>query len=150
MPLTDTLLPAMSPHRHRILFVTPPGYGHAFPIVRLAATLQDLGNDILVATCGVSLNVASGAGLPVIDVTPGVNLRDSYEQHRHTFGCPAGLFHCGQEMPSIAHDREEEIFIRLGELMLKGVMTSAADFHPEVIVHTPYAAAAAVASALLN
>ena len=57
----------------RILFVSSPAVGHAFPMVPLAWALRTAGHDVLVATAGRAMAVEQ-AGLTVVDVAPGFRL----------------------------------------------------------------------------
>jgi UDP:flavonoid glycosyltransferase YjiC (YdhE family) len=54
----------------RVLFVSLPGIGHAFPMVPLAWALRSAGHEVLIATAGPAVAVEN-AGLPVVDVAPG-------------------------------------------------------------------------------
>ncbi len=53
----------------RVLFVSSPAIGHAFPMVPLAWALRTAGHDVLVATAGRAMAVQQ-AGLAVVDVAP--------------------------------------------------------------------------------
>lgn len=53
----------------RVLFISTPGIGHAFPMVPLGWALRAGGHDVLFATAGPATAVAN-AGLPVTDIAP--------------------------------------------------------------------------------
>jgi UDP:flavonoid glycosyltransferase YjiC (YdhE family) len=57
----------------RVLIAASPGIGHIFPAVPLAWALRLAGHEVLVATGGDGLAVRN-AGLPVVDVCPGLTL----------------------------------------------------------------------------
>src|SRR5205807_3879978 len=53
---------------------TSPGLGHVFPTVPLSWALRSAGHEVLYASTGPGDGV-SGAGLPVVDVAPGTDVR---------------------------------------------------------------------------
>jgi len=134
----------MSVQRTRkMLFVTPPGYGHVFPIVPLAWALRAAGHEVLVATCGVSVSVATRAGLPVVNVAVGTDLPALYAKHRETFRDSVAR-------PDDSRDVTPQIFVDTCDAMADGVVRLAREWRADVIVHTPDAAAALIASACLS
>ena len=54
----------------RVLFLTIPGIGHAYPAVPLAWALRSTGHEVLFGTAGDGLAVER-AGLPVVDLKLG-------------------------------------------------------------------------------
>jgi enterobactin C-glucosyltransferase len=127
----------------KVLFVTPPGYGHLFPIVPLVWALRAAGHDVLVATCGVSVSAATRAGLPVVNVAVGTDLPALYAKHRETFRDSVAR-------PDESRDVTPQIFVDTCDVMADGVVRVARDWRADIIVHTPDAAAALIASASLS
>ena len=72
----------------RALFIASPGVGHAFPMVPLAWALRADGHEVLVATAADGLAVAQ-AGLPVVDLLPGLDRRARADPYRQERRCPA-------------------------------------------------------------
>jgi UDP:flavonoid glycosyltransferase YjiC (YdhE family) len=58
----------------RALLIANPAVGHAFPMVPLAWALRTAGHEVLFATAADGLAVAR-AGLPVVDLLPGLDRR---------------------------------------------------------------------------
>ncbi len=136
----------MAAGRTRILFVTPPGYGNIFPIVPLAWALRTAGCDVLVASGGRTLGAVTGAGLPVVDVTGGADLRPIYQRHKHAYDDSAR-----RAKDEIApQPGTTSLFLELAGTMVDGVAAVARDWRADVIVHNPDAAAAPIAAAALR
>jgi hypothetical protein len=141
--------------RVRILFVTPPGLGHLFPIVPIAWALRVLGCEVRVATCGVSVSAATHAGLPSIDVAGSVNLPMVYSRFKTDFGrsFSVSIDDYTNSLKIQSSDRcgaDENIFSALGDLMVDGVIQVAREWSANLIIHTPDAAAAPIASTKLS
>lgn len=117
----------------RALIVTSPGIGHLFPIVSTAWALRAAGHDVLVATGGHTA-LAGHAGLPAVDVAPGVDFgavfRDFFARH----GPPAGL-------PSVAR-----LFACVSGHFVDGAVALARDYRPDVVLHTPLQGAGQLAA----
>jgi len=58
----------------RVLFVASPMVGHVLPLVPLARAFRDAGHDVRFATAHEGVGAAEKAGLPVVDVAPGLNV----------------------------------------------------------------------------
>lgn len=133
--------------RKRFLFITPPGYGHIFPMVPLGWALRALGCDVLVGTCGVSLSAATRAGISATNLAPNVNLQELFARFRD--GYRNAFYNPDMEEPQqhtpIAH--EETFFTVLGDMMVDRLVCVIDEWRPDVIVYTPYAAAAPIAAA---
>lgn len=65
----------------KVLFVSGPGIGHAFPLVPLAWAFRAAGHEIRFATAGPALAVRD-AGLPVVDLRPGWDHRAAIAARR--------------------------------------------------------------------
>lgn len=135
----------MSGFRKRVLFVTPPGYGHLFPLVPLAWAFRSAGHSVKVATAGVSVSLAARAGLSPVNVAPGVDLKALFLRYRgdyrHAFHQPNN-----SDTWSEWKDETPTIFTELGDVMLDDLITVVEAWHPNLIIYTPYAAAAAIAA----
>lgn len=134
-----------SSSRRRILFVVPPGYGHLFPIVPLAWAFRAAGHDVRIATGGIAINAAVRAGLAVVDVTaPGVDLAAIQRRHSDSFR---------QRFPPKAGDPvppRESIFPEWCDAMADGVVAETRAFEPHLLIYTPEAMSALVASSCLQ
>jgi UDP:flavonoid glycosyltransferase YjiC (YdhE family) len=129
----------------RILFVAPPGYGHLFPMVPLAWALRAAGHDVLVASCGISMNAATRAGLAAVDVARGTDLPALLRRHKDGFH---------RAFPAIAETEAEgesaSVFTELCDVMADGVVETARRWRADLVVHTPEAAAGLVAATRLG
>ena len=132
---------SFDPMVRRILFVTPPGYGHVFPIVPLARALCTAGHQVLVATCGVSLNAAASAGLSVVDVAPRLNLLRLYDEFRDSFRSSA---------EAIKSPVPPDIFTVIADLTIENVVGAAQSWNTDLIVYTPEAAAGPLVASKLK
>lgn len=131
--------------RTRILFVAPPAYGHLFPLVPLAWALRGAGHDVRVASCGVSLNAATRAGLAAVNVSRGVDVAALLRRHKMGFARafpPAAGAAAGEDTTSV--------FTELCDVMADGVVDTAAKWMADLIVYTPEAGAALIAATRLD
>jgi len=133
----------------RILFVTPPGHGHIFPLISIAWAFRAAGHEVLIATCGISLSLASHAGLSHINVAPGQDLLGMFERHKHSF--PQSFARPLQsDDASPSNSNTGSFFIALGDAMADGLVQAALKWRAEVIIFTPEAAAGPVAATKLG
>jgi UDP:flavonoid glycosyltransferase YjiC (YdhE family) len=58
----------------KVLVATSPGAGHVFPLVPLTWALRSAGHDVLVASAGRGVPLAVAAGLPCVDLAPGLDM----------------------------------------------------------------------------
>ena len=128
----------------RFLLVSPPAYGHLLPLVPLAWALRSAGHKALIATCGIGVNAALRAGLPVSDVAPGIDIAAVHRRYRNAFHTPfppppGGAFPAGT--PSV--------FTELCDLTADGILAAAEQMRADVIVYTPEAAAGLIAATRL-
>ncbi|WFE26144.1 DUF1205 domain-containing protein [Solwaraspora sp. WMMD791] len=122
----------------RVLFTSPPGAGHLFPVVPLAWALRAAGHDVLVATTAEGLAGAAHAGLPTVDVAPGVPVAGVFGT-----GTPAEwtdrmrrrglrIAAAGSRIDSLLL----ETFGRIADLMADGTLAVARWWRPDLIVHS--------------
>jgi UDP:flavonoid glycosyltransferase YjiC (YdhE family) len=131
--------------RTRILFVTPPGYGHLFPLVPLMWAVRAAGHDVRIATCGVSVNAAQRAGLAVVNVAPHADIAAVLRRHRPGFTYP---FPAARDAGASADDPAP--FAELCDVMADGVVETAREWRPNLIVYAPEAAPALLAASQLD
>jgi len=124
----------------KVLFVTLPGLGHFFPVVPLAWALRAAGHEVLFVTGYRALDACGQAGLPAVDACPGAEftpphgpgdlrlLRDPFSGPQA--GAVAGMFG------------------RINDLMADRTVMTARWWKPDLIVHTPFCLAGALAAAL--
>lgn len=119
----------------RVLVLTSPGLGHVFPTVPLSWALRSAGHEVLYAATGPG-DGASGAGLPVIDVAPGVDIR--------------GVFmNAAKEMPAVVNSdilrqlssddalrMVSELFSRVSAPAADGAVELARNWRPDLVVHS--------------
>jgi len=115
----------------RVLFVSLPSLGHLFPLIPIAWAARAAGHEVLVATFGESVGEATRAGLPVVDIAPGMTQRslfvDFATQKRDLL----------ERMN--ADDTSEELagvlFGEWGEWVADGAVAHAKTWRPDVVVH---------------
>jgi UDP:flavonoid glycosyltransferase YjiC (YdhE family) len=127
----------------KVLFVTPPGYGHVLPTIPLAWAVRAAGHEILVATCGVSVSAVTRAGLPAVNVAVRTDLPSLYAKYR------PGFRDSVVRTDDPAADVTPQIFVEICDVMTDEVVRVAREWRADLIVHTPDAAAALIAAACL-
>jgi UDP:flavonoid glycosyltransferase YjiC (YdhE family) len=130
----------------RVLVVSAPGVGHVFPMVPLTWALRAAGHDVLVATSSDGLAVA-GAGLPVVDALPGLDVREQFmtlrEQHPERFAEFVNR--------RITDVREMGEFLPvLTRPLLPGTLAAAERFRPDVVLQGALGGAGLVVAAKLG
>jgi UDP:flavonoid glycosyltransferase YjiC (YdhE family) len=131
----------------RVLFVTPPGYGHAFPLIPLAWAFRLAGHTVAVATTGVSLGVAARAGLAAINVAVEADLPSVFRHYSNSY---RQAFHDPDKPLSDSLDGGPTVFTALADVMTEGLIDCARHWRPNLIIHTPYAAAAPIVATALG
>lgn len=130
----------------RVLFVSTPGVGHVFPMIPLAWALRAAGHEVLVATADAGL-VAGAAGLPVVDVAPGLDLRALMRQRMAEIPdevrqrMARGFTDMRQVLPRMA---------LMSTVLVDGVMRLAEQWRPELIVQSGLQASGLVAAGKLG
>ena len=114
----------------RVLVVSAPGVGHVFPMVPLTWALRAAGHDVLVATSSDALVVAD-AGLPVVDVLPGVNIREQFTKLREEN--PEQFAEFANRRITDVRDMGEFLPV-LSRPLLPGLMATAERFRPDVVL----------------
>ncbi|MEV6220924.1 glycosyltransferase [Nocardia fluminea] len=123
----------------RVLFVAMPLIGHLFPMMPLAETLRERGHEVMVATGGDAATVVR-ARLPVADVAPPIDyLRAAVRGlGRH----PVLALRSGKGMADARGGAH--VFAVTNRPMIEPLLRAAIEFRPQVIVHEPFASAAAI------
>ncbi|MBK1785947.1 nucleotide disphospho-sugar-binding domain-containing protein [Prauserella cavernicola] len=125
----------------RVLLVSAPLLGHAFPLVPLTLALREAGHDVLVAAGGPALAVRE-AGVEVADVASGVRLNRA--------GLRIALTHPRLAKAEAAGagglDFVSRLFATAGEQMSGEVVSLAGQWKPDLVVHEPLAVAGAIAA----
>lgn len=114
----------------RVLVVSAPGVGHVFPMVPLTWALRSSGHDVLVATAGDGLAVKD-AGLPVVDVLPGVDVRAQFAQLRAQH--PERFAEFANRRVTDVREMGQFLPV-LSRPLLPGVMAAAEEFQPDVVL----------------
>ena len=130
----------------RVLVVSAPGVGHVFPMVPLTWALRAAGHDVLVATSSDALVVAD-AGLPVVDVLPGVNIREQFNKIREED--PARFEELSSRRMSDIREMGEFLPV-LSRPLLPGVLAAAERFRPDVILQGALGGVGLIAAAKLG
>jgi UDP:flavonoid glycosyltransferase YjiC (YdhE family) len=126
----------------RILFVSAPMLGHVFPLVPLALELRKAGHSVVVATGGEAERVRE-SGLDVDTVLSSV--------HMGRLGLTTALFHPGAARAEMNGEGDLQfvslLFAKIARKMTKQLDALVARWSPDLIIHEPLAAAAAVVAA---
>ncbi|MEU4999973.1 nucleotide disphospho-sugar-binding domain-containing protein [Streptomyces sp. NPDC021622] len=128
-----------------------PGTGHTYPMVPLAWALQMAGHEVLVVSCGPGLEMGN-AGVRTVDVSPGLSL--GMMQGKLAANHPE----LGAKLAQEALDANYLDIIgsavaaalRLQPQMVEGMIRTAEQWRPDVIVHSPLLAPGLVAAAKLG
>lgn len=124
-----------------MLVATSPGAGHVFPLVPLTWALRSAGHDVLVATAGRGLQLAADAGLPCVDLAPGVDMDAMLATAARTsWGADPVTAGTGFE-------RALALFTEVSRVTLDGARRSVAAWRPDLVIHGALQGAGAVAAA---
>ncbi|TCJ96731.1 UDP:flavonoid glycosyltransferase YjiC (YdhE family) [Nocardia alba] len=123
----------------RVLFVAMPLIGHLFPMMALVETLRERGHEVMVATGGDAAAVVR-ARLPVAEVAPPIDYRRAAVR-----GLGAHPVLAWQSGRGMADPRGgAHVFAVTNRPMIEPLSRAAIEFRPQVIVHEPFASAAAI------
>lgn len=110
----------------RVLFVLAPGAGHVYPTVTMAHALMAAGHEVLYAHGG-DCDVVDGAGMPVVDVSPGVD-------YTEVFNPPGGdgtdPLHADLGMEFLV-----DLFARVSAQVVEGALRVARAWSPDLVMH---------------
>jgi hypothetical protein len=127
--------------RLRILVVATPMPGHLLPLVPIARALRDAGHQVVVASTGDAL-AASPPDLTAVDIAPGLRLTPL--MLRFALGHPrlAWEANAGRDDPRAVG----LLWAPVNERMAPGVIDLADRLAPNLVLHEPFAVAAADAA----
>jgi UDP:flavonoid glycosyltransferase YjiC (YdhE family) len=128
----------------RLLITTSPGVGHIFPAVSTAWALRAAGHDVILATGGHH-ELASHAGLQVVDAAPGVDFgkvfRDFFAEH----GPPDAIGGSGgrttDELGFVAR-----LFAHVSRQFTDHTVDLARRWRPDLVIYTPMQGAGQLAA----
>ncbi|MFI5783036.1 glycosyltransferase [Nocardia sp. NPDC051570] len=129
----------------RVLFVATPLIGHLFPMMPLARHLHASGHTVLVATGGDAVT-ARDSGVAVENVWPPFGLTRAVVRALALH--PRAALNAASGMADAAG--AGRVFAATNKPMLEPLTRLADRFEPDIIVHEPFAAAAAVAGVRLG
>ncbi|MFC6010388.1 glycosyltransferase [Nocardia lasii] len=129
----------------RVLFAAMPLIGHLFPMMPLAHHLRDHGHEVMIATGGDAAT-AIRAQLPVAEVAPPIDYVRSAVRGlgRH----PVLALSSARGMADARGGAH--VFAVTNRPMIRPLLRAAAEFRPDLLVHEPFAAAAAIVAARLD
>jgi UDP:flavonoid glycosyltransferase YjiC (YdhE family) len=130
----------------RVLLVSTPGIGHAFPMVSLAWALRAAGHELLVATAADALAVRD-AGLPVVDIAPGVSLRDLFNRVHQDHPDLVRRMRGGRvrDLGQVV-----TVFARMADVLADAVVAVAEAWQPDLVVHSQFQGSGVLAAAKLG
>ena len=129
----------------RILFAATPLIGHLFPMIPLAQRLRDRGHDVLVASGGAAVAAVDG-DIDAVDVAPGIGNVRAVVRGLGLHPVLAARSASGRADPrGGAH-----VFAVMNRPMIAPLTRAAERFQPDLVVHEPFAAAAAIVAARLG
>ena len=112
----------------RVLFTTSPGLGHVFPTVRTAQAFQAAGHEVLYALGGY-VEMTATAGMAVVDTAPGVDFAEIFRRF------------VGKDLQLIVNSGDArtpaQLFARVSEVTVERTVAVAAEWKPDVVVHSP-------------
>ncbi|HEX3591235.1 MAG TPA: nucleotide disphospho-sugar-binding domain-containing protein [Pseudonocardiaceae bacterium] len=129
----------------RALIVTSPGIGHLFPTVSTAWALRAAGHDVLVATGGHH-ELAAHAGLPTVDVAPGVDFGAVFRNFFAEHGTPGG----SDVVRSAGLDFVGELFATVSRHFVDHTVELARTWRPDVVLYTPLQGAGQLAAQVVG
>jgi 8-demethyltetracenomycin C L-rhamnosyltransferase len=133
----------------RVLFLTIPGVGHAFPAIPIAWALRAAGHDVLFATSGDGL-IVEKSGLPVVDLRLGEDAPEEFArvEARH----PEFRAIMNQENGRRLENFADVIpaFADLSAALAGPAVEIATAWRPDLIVYSPLHGAGLLAAAVIG
>jgi UDP:flavonoid glycosyltransferase YjiC (YdhE family) len=133
----------------KVLVATSPGAGHVFPLVPLTWALRSAGHDVLVASAGRGVALAVAAGLPCVDLAPGLDM-DAVMAAAASRAGPtwnAGPTDADPVHASTGFERALALFTEVSRVMLDGARHWVRVWQPDLVLHGALQGAGAVAAA---
>ncbi|MEC3954093.1 nucleotide disphospho-sugar-binding domain-containing protein [Nocardia sp. CDC153] len=124
----------------RVLFVATPLIGHAFPMLPLALRLRAAGHEVLLGSGDEVVTVLRDR-LPTVTVADPMSVRVPLRALAlHPLAARHAII--GSADPMVA----ARVFAAVNDNMLRRVLALSEQFAPDLIVHEPFAAVAAIAA----
>jgi enterobactin C-glucosyltransferase len=121
----------------RALFAMPPDLGHLFPLISLAWAVRTSGHEVLVATTERGVDVAVKAGLPTVDVSPGIDFHAIFGQFMPALSSFRGRSLSRQWAETgVTPNAIVQMFAVLSDVMADGTTRVAGRWCPDVVVHS--------------
>jgi UDP:flavonoid glycosyltransferase YjiC (YdhE family) len=135
----------------RVLITTPPGIGHIFPAVPTAWALRAAGHDVILATSS-NHELASNAGLQVVDTAPGVDFYAVFGGFMAEHGGSFGEEPDAQEPAGGGTDAGIELAARMfavvGSKFTDETVRLVRHWQPDLVLHTALDAVGPLAAAV--
>ena len=143
---------------------TSPGAGHVFPLVPLTWALRSAGHDVLVASAGRGVALGVAAGLPCVDLAPGLDMDAVMAAAASRVGptwntgptnagptnadpANAGPASADPVNASTGFERALALFTEVSRVMLDGARRWVGAWEPDLVLHGALQGAGAVAAA---
>jgi UDP:flavonoid glycosyltransferase YjiC (YdhE family) len=127
----------------RILIATSPGIGHIFPTINTAWALRCAGHDVILAT-GAHHDLASHAGLHVVDTAPGVDFGAVFRNF--AIDNPARSPAPGAARSDDQLDFVSRLFATVSQKSIDATVELAQRWHPDLVLFTPLQGAGPLAA----
>jgi len=114
----------------RLLFLSPPNLGMAFTLVPLAHAASAAGHDVVFATASSTVDLVARAGLPVVDVAPGIDFAAMLPDAELAFR--SNRPDAGPVTATGPH-----FFRQYADAMTPGALRLARWWRPDLVVHVP-------------
>ncbi|MFN2569182.1 MAG: nucleotide disphospho-sugar-binding domain-containing protein [Candidatus Dormibacteria bacterium] len=130
----------------RMLFSTLPGLGHFFPIVPLAWGARAAGHDVLIATTSEALEASGRAGLPAVDVAPGLNVPQVFQRMQERTG--RSFLFTRDALSDAIVQAISGAFAEISDRMADRTVAVVRSWQPDMVVHTPIGGAGPLAATM--
>lgn len=134
----------------RILIATSPGAGHIFPTISTAAALRGAGHDVILANGG-SPDLASGAGLNVVDTAPGVDFSAIFTGFHERLGGGPGMMgpRPGDDVtPKAMADQVGRLFAEVSTVTVDETVRLVRAWKPDLVLYSPMQGTGPLAAAV--